>query len=302
MFDDPLATGVILVGDYVLIGINPLGNLDTPAEYGNPTILGWIGPNTPGSVPLPPMTDPQDGPGYPNGAAGFAFRENPALPFEQDVMSPGCLCEGWGVRFFDGTTNWDGGGSVDSQSLTQATLLSFGTAYDFVQQAWFVRSKAMVGPLEVTMYYSLRQGDKYVSERIVLRNTSPTATLSNIRFDRTLDYDVGPGHFNDVVKFLFPVGVPQIIRSRDSTIIDPFWDGPPAPNDNFYGVATVSPYTTCANGITFADNDPDYLMTADENGNAIPDCNEDPNNAIADYSSSFVFLVPSIPPLGEVVL
>jgi hypothetical protein len=296
------ATGVILVGDFSLIGINPLGNLDTPAEFGTPVILGWIGPNTPGPVPLPPMTDPQDGPGYPNGVAGFAFRENPGFPFEQDVMGPGCLCEGWGVRFFDGTTNWDGGASVDSQFLTEATLLFFGTAYDPIQQAWFVRSRAMVGPMEVTMDYSLRQMDKYVAERIVLRNTSATDTLSDIRFDRTLDYDVGPGHFDDNFKFLFPVGVPQIIRSRDTTSIDPFWDGPDDPNDNFYGVATVSPFTTCANGITFANNDPDYLLIADENGNSIADCNEDPNNAIGDYSSSFVFQVTSIAPLAEVAL
>jgi hypothetical protein len=304
----PKSSGVILVGDYVLIGINPLGNLDTPAEFGDPLILGWTGPNTGGPVPLPPMFDPQDGRGYPNGSAGFAFRENPSLPFEQDVISPGRLCEGWGVRFSDGKVDWDGGASVDCQTLTDAVLVFFGTVYDPVQQAWFVRSRAMVGKMEkmekmeITMDYSLRKTDKYVAERIVLRNTSATNTLSDIRFARTLDYDVGPGHFTDSSQFLFPGVVPQIIRIRDTTSIDPFWDGPREPNDNFYGVATGSPFTTCANGITFANNDPDYLLHADENKNGIPDCNEDPAGALGDLSSSFVFQVSSIPPLSEVAL
>ncbi len=275
-------TGVILVGDFLLIGINRLGNLNTPATSGNPVILGWIG-SDPGTVPLPSMD-----PAYPGGVAGYAFRENPSLPFEEDVLSPGCYCEGWGVRFSDGATDFDGGAAESRNSLSAPTPVFFGVAYDPAQQARFVRSRVMVGSMEITMDYSLRKGDKFVAERIVLKNTSNAATLSNIRFVRSLDYDVGPGHFDDVFKFLYPIGIPQVIRSRDTE-----------PNDNFYGVATVSPYMTCANGITFMNNDPDYILTADENGNGQVDCGEDPNNAIGDDSSSFVFQPPLILPGGQ---
>ncbi len=291
-------TGVILVGDFVMIGVNPLGNLDTPATFENPMILGWDAGGNPSPVPLPPMD-----PDYPNGSAGFAFRADPSLPFEEDVMSPGCLCEGWGVVFNANSILWQGSAAVDGSAFNNATSVFFGTTYDPAQGAWFVRSIVSVGPMEILMDWSLRKADKYSAERILLRNTSTTETITDVRFVRSLDYDVGPGHFSDVFKFLYPIGVPQLIRSRDSTSIDPYWDGPPDPNDNFYGVATVSPFTTCANGITFMLTDPDYILTADENGDNIPDCNQDPNNnPPADYSSSFVFEVSSIPPGGTTEL
>jgi hypothetical protein len=300
-----ISTGVIFVADYVMLGVNPLGNLDTDTTTtipSAPQLLGWDDLGAPSSVGLPEMTG-----GYPNDASGFAFRESRTTttgaprPFEEDAISPGCLCEGWGVRFEAGTSTltaiaFEGGANAAGSSLfPDPTPLFFGTTYDPIQEAWFVRSRVEIGPMQVTMDYSIRKRDKYVAERIELTNTS-TLPIFDIRYVRTLDFDIGPGHYSgDEFKFLYPVGVPQLIRSHDT--LGDLEGTETSTSDNYFGVATVSPAMTCANGITFADNDPDYILIGDEGPpegepDGLPDCNVDPNNERGDFSGSFVFQVP----------
>ena len=269
--------GVILVGDYVMLGVNARGNLNTRVTS-NPLILGFDAAGAGVPVALPTMTG-----GYPNNSSGFAFRTGPTEPFREDVMTPGCLCEGWGVRFVDGGTTVSGDAAIDGAAFSNSAVGTFfGYFYDAFRRAWRVRTRATVGDLEVTMDYSLRRGDRYAPERILLRNTGAD-DITNLRYLRSLDYDIAIGRpggdgFTDQFDFLYTPAdaTPQLIRSRELT------SGAPA-TDDYYGVATASPHLECSDGITFMQTNPDSLG----------DCDVDPNNTNGDLTSNLRF-VPTL--------
>ncbi len=287
---NPASDTLVLEGAFTAVGLNPGGNMNV-SSFGA-TRLGW-------DLAGDPETAQVGGTLHPSlaGTIGFRGRLSSTVDFEEDVLSPGCFCEGHGVRATQGTTPIDGGLAESNQDLTAATPVRFAHAYDAAARAWVVRSEWTVSALRVRMDTSLRRDDFYVTQRITMTNTSTTETISDIRLLRTLDYDVGPGHFDDdSFAFLYPFtsgspSVPQLIRSVDDE------------NPRAYGVATVSPYMTCANGITFMTTDPDQIMARDENGDSIPDCNQDPVvGSPGDRSSSFVFETPALAPGESVTL
>ncbi|MBI4815455.1 MAG: hypothetical protein HY791_04325 [Deltaproteobacteria bacterium] len=276
--------GVILDGSYTAVGLNPGANMNVSAFAA--MRLGW---DDLGAPEVGGTLDPSLG-----GTVGFRGRLDPALAFEEDVLSPGCLCEGHGVRADEDVVGaLEGGFALSNNHLINGTVTQFAYAYDAAARAWIVRSVWNAGDLQVRMDSALRRDDMYLTQTIRLTNVSATNTIRNIRFNRSLDYDVPPGHFaDDSFAFLYPftpsvASVPQLIRSLDN-------DSPRA-----YGVATVSPQMVCANGITFMSTDPDVILAGDQNGSGILDCNEDPvSGSPGDRSSSFVFRTLDLAP-GE---
>lgn len=289
--------GVIMAGDHVMIGIGPTGELIVPTT--NSVHKGWDPMGVAGDITLPVQNLTDGNIGFSVAAADPATA---GYDFEEDTLSPGCDCEGWGIRFAAAGVDYDGGAALSGNVLNAPTPVSVATAYDATENAWWTRVIVMVGPMEIQHDFRLAKTDKYAVMRTTLRNPGAD-TIENVRFIRSLDFDIPSGHFTDSFQFLYPDGVPQIIRARDTHL-----DGGGV-GEYWYGVSTVSPHTTCSNGITFMQTDPDYALIADEGGppagydsTGTPDCNERPQNVNEDFSSSFIYQPPDITAGNEVTL
>jgi len=105
-----------------------------------------------------------------------------------DAITPGCLCEGWGASASATPGYVYGlGGTGVSSAITTTTLASGASlsAQSVVQ---------LSNGLQVTQTYSSVAGGKLFKVAVDLKNTT-AATLSDVRYARTLDWDVTPGYF-----------------------------------------------------------------------------------------------------------
>lgn len=107
-----------------------------------------------------------------------------ALSGVGDAITPGCLCEGWGVAANGvGSYTYGGGNTFDSSALSDVTASS-------------AKSTVTTDGLTVTHTYSPVAGGTLF--RIDIKITNDTgADATDIRYARTLDWDVPPGHFSD---------------------------------------------------------------------------------------------------------
>lgn len=144
-----------------------------------------------------------------------------------DAITPGCLCEGWGASA-GGSAGYTYGGSRSglTSGTTTATVLSGPTlaASSIV---------SMSNGLEVTHTYSYAAGGVLFKVHVAMKNAT-AGSLSDVRYARTLDWDVPPGHFSDdftTVRFSgiggklfststdpFAVPDPLVTRSQDQDI------------------------------------------------------------------------------------
>lgn len=137
-----------------------------------------------------------------------------------DAITPGCLCEGWGA-----SGNGNAGHAYESvrtgmlSGLTTATVLSGSglSAQNVVMLA---------NGLEVIHSYSSAAGGKLFQIDISLRNTT-AAVMTDVRYARTLDWDVEPGYFDDNYTTIYggtPTGPGGSVLH---TSTDPFWGANP---------------------------------------------------------------------------
>lgn len=107
-----------------------------------------------------------------------------ALAGTGDAITPGCLCEGWGVAANGvGSYTYGGSNTFDSAALSDVTASS-------------AKSTVTTGGLKVEHTYSPVSGGTLF--RIDIKITNDTgADATDIRYARTLDWDVPPGHFSD---------------------------------------------------------------------------------------------------------
>ncbi|MDR7484394.1 MAG: hypothetical protein QN187_03615 [Armatimonadota bacterium] len=252
----------VLTGDFIQIGLNRGGAMVTPGSDIQPTPF------------LSPGVNPA-----PTNSVGFASRQLPTSPSEFDVMIPGCSCEGWSVKFdYGGSLYWGGAdGNLGDPGLFNmgagtTTLVSAETSSDGTNFA--MRSVVDVGPLRVTLVIGLRRGDRYASFNITLTNTG-TSPITNLRFARSLDFDIdasaGGSFSTDRWKVIQVGGVNAIVRGRGTTH-----------NLRFYAIASRSPRLVVTDGQTFYGTDPDAFG------------NNDPNDGAGDFSSTFVFRIPTL--------
>lgn len=107
-----------------------------------------------------------------------------------DAIMPGCLCEGWGAAA-NGVGNWTygetGTNGVVSAQLTTTTATGAGLSAQSVVN--------LANGLQVTHSYSSAAGGALFKVSINLLNNS-AATLADVRYARTLDWDVTPGYFD----------------------------------------------------------------------------------------------------------
>ncbi|MFD0847685.1 PEP-CTERM sorting domain-containing protein [Sphingosinicella xenopeptidilytica] len=117
--------------------------------------------------------------GLGSGGVGFALNGT-------DAITPGCLCEGWGVAsngagsytYGNGSTNFTSGALSDVTSNTGKSTVTTS------------------GGLNVTHSYSPVDGQKLFRIDITIKNDS-AAVANDVRYGRTLDWDVTPGYFDN---------------------------------------------------------------------------------------------------------
>lgn len=147
-----------------------------------------------------------------------------------DAITPGCLCEGWGAAA-SGSSGYTYGGSQSGilTALTTTTVAS-GAGLSAVSVV------TMSNGLQVTHTYSYAAGGELFKVHVSIQNISG-ATVTDVRYARTLDWDVPPGHFDDdftTVRFSggplpsgklfststnpFDVPDPMVTRSQDQDI------------------------------------------------------------------------------------
>jgi hypothetical protein len=113
-----------------------------------------------------------------------------------DGLTPGCYCEGWGAAA-SGVGNWTyGGGGTGNTPISNgilSALLTTTTASGAGLSAQSVVT--MANGLQVTHSYSYAAGGSLFKVAITLTNAS-AASLADVRYARTLDWDVSPGFFD----------------------------------------------------------------------------------------------------------
>ena len=109
-------------------------------------------------------------------------------PGTGDAITPGCLCEGWGVA--------SGGVGNYTYGATGVSGLSGAT---FTPGATPDKGVSMVttsGGLTVTHTYSQTASGNLFRVDVSIANATG-ADVTDLRYARTLDWDVPPGHFDD---------------------------------------------------------------------------------------------------------
>lgn len=133
-----------------------------------------------------------------------------------DAITPGCLCEGWGAAGGGVGTYTYGGSSSGFTSATLSDVTASSAKSTVVTSAG----------LTVTHTYSPVSGSALFQVDVAIANTSGSS-ISDVRYARTLDWDVPPGHFGDDFTTIYG-GTPSGPGGKVlHTSLDPF--APPNP-------------------------------------------------------------------------
>ena len=117
-----------------------------------------------------------------------------------DAIIPGCLCEGWGVAANGSDGFYTYGGTTSG--FDTVNFVDTGAVGD----ANAVSTVLLDNGLEVTHTYSSAAGGSLFKVEVTLENTTG-ATMTDIRYERILDWDVPPDHFSDDFTTVFVPGV-----------------------------------------------------------------------------------------------
>jgi hypothetical protein len=163
LYASPARAQAIITNGLVSLGINPDGNLNVPVGIGGSTIRP-----------------------YNSGFVGLFF-----APINGDATSPGCLCEGFGVSAgaISGHADIDAGGTVN------LTIDSFTSTASTATSMTHLTS---LSALSVTQAYSPSSSPKLFVDHVTLTNTGGS-TLTDVRYNRTMDWDVPPTTFDELV-------------------------------------------------------------------------------------------------------
>lgn len=122
-----------------------------------------------------------------NGGLGFAGVGINLTGGPGDAIMPGCLCEGWGAAS-NGVGSYTYG-DTGTVGFASSTFTSTGPADA-------VSTVVLSSGLTVVHTYSSAAGGSLFGVNVSIFNTSGAA-VTDVRYARTLDWDVGPGHFAD---------------------------------------------------------------------------------------------------------
>lgn len=106
-----------------------------------------------------------------------------------DAVTPGCLCEGWGAAAggLSGSVYGLAGDGLTSALMTATSTSGAGLSAQSVV--------TMSNGLQVSHAYSSAAGGSLFKVMVTLTN-STSGSLSDVRYARTLDWDVTPGYYD----------------------------------------------------------------------------------------------------------
>ena len=108
-----------------------------------------------------------------------------------DAIIPGCLCEGWGAAASGtGSYTYGASGTVGFTSSTTSTNGINGVGLGGATVS------TLANGLRVTHTYSYAAGGKLFKVAIGIQNTT-AGVVTDVRYGRTLDWDVSPGFFTN---------------------------------------------------------------------------------------------------------
>jgi type IV pilus assembly protein PilY1 len=157
------ADAIITNSSGIVLGVNDLGNLDVS-----------IGPT--GTTPDP----------YNSQFVGLYF-----AAVDGDATSPGCLCEGFGVSA-ENISGW----VTEALGSTNLTSVSFSNPDSSTAIA--TASLTTGASLQVTHDYHPSASSALYEVVVTLTNTGATA-LADVRYNRTMDWDIPPTTFDEYV-------------------------------------------------------------------------------------------------------
>lgn len=130
-----------------------------------------------------------------------------------DAITPGCLCEGWGAAA-NGNGNFGDYGASGTRGIGSATFTQSGpdTATSTV---------LLTNGLKVVHDYSPAAGGLLFRVLVTLTNTTASA-MNDVRYARTLDWDVPPGHFVDDFTTIYGGSPSGPAGNVFHTSLDPF--------------------------------------------------------------------------------
>jgi len=157
------AQAIITNGSGIYLGVNTLGHLN-------------VRDGTSGVVLTPSNS----------GYIGVYF-----AAVDGDATSPGCLCEGYGIAA-NGQAGW---ANIDSGGVSNLTEVSFAST---ASTATAVTALASVAGYTVTHEFKPSASPDLMQVDVTLTNMTG-ADVTDIRYDRTMDWDIPPTTFNEYV-------------------------------------------------------------------------------------------------------
>jgi hypothetical protein len=127
-------------------------------------------------------------------------------PTGNDGTSPGCACEGWGAGVVGGPQGW---ASVDNGGISNVVLNSFAST------ATTATSVVTIGGvLQVQQVYTPTANPNLFQVSVTLTNLTG-GTLGGaglpIRYQRSMDWDIGPTEFSEFVTILGAQGAANVV-------------------------------------------------------------------------------------------
>jgi type IV pilus assembly protein PilY1 len=107
-----------------------------------------------------------------------------------DAITPGCLCEGWGVA-----GNGSSGYANASSGTAGLTLISFAST---ASTATSIVKVTSLTDLKVTQAYAPSASSALFQDKVTITNTGSSA-ITDIRYRRVMDWDIPPTEFNEYV-------------------------------------------------------------------------------------------------------
>ncbi|MBT6140465.1 MAG: hypothetical protein HOH72_00555, partial [Nitrosomonadales bacterium] len=150
----------------------------------------------------------------------------------QDATTPGCLCEGWGAGFIDRVGRQSHGRANQSVGGVQnIEVKSFVSDETSITSTVWIKDSLGQPVLEVTHRFGpAAKAPGTLFQSLVTMTNISGDTLNDVRYNRTMDWDVPPTEFNEYVTIKGAAAsaaspnTPKILYSGDNGFMrpDPF--------------------------------------------------------------------------------
>jgi len=197
----PVTPGAVISNGTVMIGVTQYGGLGY-------NCVGAGDSNCPAAAA-----------GNVNGGAGPATVGLRYVPLNTDAIADGCVCEGWGVA--DATTGLTGGAN-ESTGYTNITPVSFVHDATSAVATVDISDPAIPGyALRVVQNFHPSSVTPNLYEVSVTITNTGTHDISDLRFRRSMDWDIEPTNFDEWVTIANTAASRQLLWDGDDGFVNP---------------------------------------------------------------------------------